>query len=450
MNFCINRAVRAVVYAILLCLALSCRKEPQVDPEPEITVTLTPTEISLTKGQSQKLSASVEPAEYASELKWLVGDDSVVSLSGNVLTARKAGHTTVYAFVRNTKAQCYVTVSDVQPEAVVLSQTDVTLRKDDTVQLTASLTPEGAPGEVSWRSADESVAMVSESGLVTAVGYGKTTVIARCGLLTAECRIVVELADPKVGDFFYSDGTWSDGAGDPVEGKTVIGIVFQTNPDRIYDGDKSAGYTHGYVVSTHIAQYPENAETMYSLDEGIDCLDNCKTGTSWYSNLKGSWETAQVYGTYAQSSKSYLVPAFTLVVEDFEAAPGNTSGWFLPSTGQLWDMVSNFCGDEVAAMLDEYSKLTYDVTYERGISASYDVIARFNEMAAKVPASMKDDLYVPKSEEYHNYCGIWTSTLYDNSDGAACLFYLGNSKGKTFVCGDWVDNPYFVKPVLAF
>lgn len=62
MNNCIIRAVRA----------LSCRKEPQVDPEPEITITLTPTEISLTKGQSQKLSAVVEPAQYASELKWLI------------------------------------------------------------------------------------------------------------------------------------------------------------------------------------------------------------------------------------------------------------------------------------------------------------------------------------------------------------------------------------------
>ena len=53
------------------------------------------------------------------------------------------------------------------------------------------------------------------------------------------------VAPPKVGDYYYSDGTWSDGGlvsidadglnpvwaeekPAPVEGKTVIGIVFQT------------------------------------------------------------------------------------------------------------------------------------------------------------------------------------------------------------------------------
>lgn len=450
MNICINRAVRAVVCAILLCLVVSCHKDPQIDPEPEITVTLTPVTVSLTKGQSQTVSVVVEPTEYASELKWLIGDDSVISFSNGVVTGLKAGRTTLYAFVRKSKAECFINVSDIQPEAIVLSQTDVTLGSGDSFQLTASLTPDGAEGDISWRSADESVAMVSESGLVTATGYGRTTITARCGLLTAVCTVKVEQPAPEVGDFFYSDGTWSDGSAMPLDGKTVIGIVFQTNPDRIYSGDKSAGYVHGYVVSTHIAQYEGSPETRYSLDEGIDCLNNCKTGTSWYANLKGSWETAQVYGTYAQSSKTDMVPAFKLVVEDFEAAPDNTSGWFLPSTGQLWDMVASFCGDEVASMLEGYQTLTSDVTYERGISASYDVIAKFNEMTAKVPADMKDDLYVPATEASHNYCGIWTSTLYDNSDGAACLFYLGNSKGKTFVCADWVDNPYFVKPVLAF
>ena len=55
---------------------------------------------------------------------------------------------------------------------------------------------------------------------------------------------------PKVGDYYYSDGTWSDGGlisinadgtspvwaeekPAPVEGKTVIGIVAMTDPSRM-------------------------------------------------------------------------------------------------------------------------------------------------------------------------------------------------------------------------
>lgn len=67
----------------------------------------------------------------------------------------------------------------------------------------------------------------------------------------AECTVVVKakevpVLEPKIGDYYYSDGTWSDGgflgfAEDgitarwaepkpaPVEGKTVIGIIFQTD-----------------------------------------------------------------------------------------------------------------------------------------------------------------------------------------------------------------------------
>lgn len=76
----------------------------------------------------------------------------------------------------------------------------------------------------------------------------------------------VEPAEPKVGDYFYSDGTWSDGGlisidangtnpvwaevkPAPLAGKTVIGIVCSVNPDRMAAADKEAGYTHGYVLA---------------------------------------------------------------------------------------------------------------------------------------------------------------------------------------------------------
>ncbi len=70
--------------------------------------------------------------------------------------------------------------------------------------------------------------------------------------------MTVAYVAPKIGDYYYSDGTWSDGGlvsieadglnpvwadtkPAPVAGKTVIGIVCQTDENRIAAGDKEKG-----------------------------------------------------------------------------------------------------------------------------------------------------------------------------------------------------------------
>lgn len=338
-------------------------------------------------------------------------------------------------------------------EMVVGESTDV---------LRVQVAPHELMQDISWHVADERVVKL-EDGVLTALRAGKTTVIAYMGEAEALCSVTVKAAqiplpEPKIGDYFYDDGTWSDGEDVPIASKQVIGLVFQTDAERIAKEDREAGYTHGYVISTKLA-YDKDREVRpgldvkemeYSLDEGIECLNNCKLGSSWYSNLSGRWETYQVYNTYLQKGKSYQVPAFSYVLEQFPQAPESTSGWFLPSTGQVWDLLAAFCGGELGKELDASRTLSYDITYYFSSVSGFDAIAAYNRYISKVPQEQRDDLYVPSAESYHNYCGIWTSTLYDNSDGAACLFYLGNESGRSMPCCDWVNNPYFVLPVLAF
>lgn len=56
-----------------------------------------------------------------------------------------------------------------------------TLVEGDTVRLSATVAPAGPAYRVVWRSADEAVATVAESGLVTAVRAGETRVVAMVG-----------------------------------------------------------------------------------------------------------------------------------------------------------------------------------------------------------------------------------------------------------------------------
>ena len=61
-----------------------------------------------------------------------------------------------------------------------------------TQTLVATTTPSG--GNVTWSSSNTSVATVSQTGVVTAVGYGNATITATCGSLTATCSVVIAQA----------------------------------------------------------------------------------------------------------------------------------------------------------------------------------------------------------------------------------------------------------------
>ena len=64
---------------------------------------------------------------------------------------------------------------------ITLSQTSLSINSDNTAQLSASLSPEGAVGNVTWTSSNESVATVDADGVVTAIEGGNCTITATVG-----------------------------------------------------------------------------------------------------------------------------------------------------------------------------------------------------------------------------------------------------------------------------
>lgn len=71
------------------------------------------------------------------------------------------------------------------PDSMKLSLNDV-----QAVDLTGGESAQAAP-LLSWSSGDESVATVSQAGVLTAVGYGKTAISATDGNKTSVCQVVV-------------------------------------------------------------------------------------------------------------------------------------------------------------------------------------------------------------------------------------------------------------------
>ncbi len=231
-------------------------------------------------------------------------------------------------------------------------------------------------------------------------------------------------ADLKMGDYLYSDGTTSDGglrklypdgtvetateAVAPEAGKTVIGIVFHAGRHATDASDYTkplnaggptlAGEVRGYAVAiTDACLYDvwnggvlwatkPNDEFDYSFEIDVsDNLDdwngyaNCQVMHDYVTAHAGEdWEMRHFQAawsceTYGNRTLDYEGNP----TSDYEwqaplRAPAGTSGWFLPSCGQLWYMMpyqdylnSRFmAAKEVsAAELQEYVKEFFSQSY---------------------------------------------------------------------------------------
>lgn len=140
-----------------------------------------------------------------------------------------------------------------------------------------------------------------------------------------------------IGDYFYIDGTISH---ELDKSKECAGIVFSLTTT---DFEKKNGFVHGQIVALH------NASAYVVWGPNIDL-------TSPFYNYK--YDTEWMNGRCAREDRNgYLYTIEVLKRKDadqFQAfnnaisypvpLPTTTSGWYLPSIGQLGDIVENLGG----------------------------------------------------------------------------------------------------------
>ena len=97
--------------------------------------------------------------------------------------------------------------NDIPVTSVKISGPDAAFIGGESVQYTATVTPDNATHpEVTWDSSDKEVATIDQSGNVTIVGAGTTTITATAGGIIAEHTLVV-LTREAVVKVTYANGT---------------------------------------------------------------------------------------------------------------------------------------------------------------------------------------------------------------------------------------------------
>lgn len=234
----------------------------------------------------------------------------------------------------------------------------------------------------------------------------------------------------RIGDYFYSDGTFSTDL-DP--DKTVIGIVFQTNPRRIGQAEKDAlaakgvSEPHGLVMSIKFAAKKEQWSKSYNWGN----VENCETVADCYKAINGLKNTTVLWTDTG-------FPAF-MAVNDFNAhnaVPANATQWFMPSAGQLWDLIENLGKATVLAAWRTSTDKDMKCT-ESGNNICYNLNSRLEGVA--------------NAEQFgQTYEYLWSSSQYTDYNAGNARLWLVNSSGKANCMVYSKIQQFAVRPILAF
>jgi len=167
--------------------------------EQDVEFTLTPENLDLFVGGKASLTASTNIANAVFVYTSSNASVAKVDASGNI-SALKKGDATIYVSIEGYDAiaplECAVSVTVAPPEQIILKSATMELTEGETgtVQIASPSNAEGA----TWTSDDETVATVSDTGVVKALKEGTAVITVELdGYEAATCTVSV-IAKPVV------------------------------------------------------------------------------------------------------------------------------------------------------------------------------------------------------------------------------------------------------------
>ena len=271
------KAKMMYMFGLLAAFTLTACSDNESEPSIVTveSISISPLSISLERDKTYQLQAEVTPKEATEKkVSWSSSDTQVATVSENgLVTGVNRGTATVTATAGGKSATCQVTVTW-EVQSVTVSPATLTMTKvGETVQLTATVAPEGA-GEAVWSSSDEAVATVSSEGLVTAVGQGNAIITATAGEKTATCEVTVEISIVEVED---GQATVQLGGGSQEELAEAVSKAAQEGVTRfVLVGDYSGvgrwttnifnGIKAEVIDFSGVTDWPVNEDGLASVD----------------------------------------------------------------------------------------------------------------------------------------------------------------------------------------
>jgi uncharacterized protein YjdB len=173
----------------------------------EGTVKLSKSKVSIKKGKTVTLKATVSPSSLADKsVAWTSSNTKVATVTseGKVKGVKYGTATITCTSSTGQSATCKVTVGN-----VTLDQTNAFVKKGKTVTLTPTVYPSTlADKSVTWKSSDETIATVTKAGKVKGVKYGTATITCTSVAtgLSSTCKVTVGNVSLDKSEAFIKKG----------------------------------------------------------------------------------------------------------------------------------------------------------------------------------------------------------------------------------------------------
>ena len=167
-------------------------------------IILDKTEVSVFVDEIIRITANVEPDNAVDKsIEWESDNEAVATVSSDgTVTALSVGVANITATCGDVSATCVVTVKPVPASGLILDVDNMVLATGERKALTATIAPENTTDKtILWSSSDESVATVSEDGVVMGISFGNANITATCGDVSAICKVTVTETAGIVGLF---------------------------------------------------------------------------------------------------------------------------------------------------------------------------------------------------------------------------------------------------------
>lgn len=271
--------------------------------------------------------------------------------------------------------------------------------------------------------------------------------------------------DLQVGDYYYADGSICPGDMKDIPSNGCVGVIFSTETSTT---DANLGWSHGYVVAlnntgTTVIKW-KNADTE---DENYDTFDIAATDNA---SKDASFQKLINYLDGYTSSKKITDdsdeathPAFFAAKNYAVSIPETTSGWYLPSMGQLALVMNNL------GVTDDSKKFTAQNCSDKASNAKFDetgedaptAIKRMDDIFKKVGGCLRSDLAITEDNWNLRWWGCGQTSFEASTSNAKAwcidMNYGTKDDGSKyakylFLSRDKSDNtPYNrVRPVFAF
>lgn len=162
----------------------------------------------------------------------------------------------------------------------------------------------------------------------------------------------IEPTDPtlamEVGDYYYSDGTWSATLNGE---KTCIGVVYAVDAQN---GEKASDYDGDYArIKGYVMALESTTRLEFCSKEMYGTIDftGLELSQGGYKNTKALFADSR----YTQYSDNFPVVKVFVDFKGQALAPNSSSGWYIPSIEQLIDMTTSYFGEGENAKNDKFA-----------------------------------------------------------------------------------------------